>query len=146
MYRKLENQQTRRRYISGKLRELGRLVKKLQVSDTNPPFLSAFLAPEKFDAIVEAVRSICDFDIETNKFGVPSLALQLGHSLNKCALMQKASNIREGVDQKGIDEFIKLLEMEWTDEVSRQAHSCLGEEKWNRNDLPLTEDLLLPRP
>ena len=146
MYRKLGNQQNRRQYISGKLRELGRLVKKLQVSDTDPPssFLSAFLTPEKFDAIVEAVRSICDFDIETNKYGVPSLALKLGHSLKKCALMQKASFIREGVDQKGIDEFIKLLEMEWTDQVSRQAHSTLSEEKWNRNDLlPLTEDLLL---
>ena len=33
----------------------------------------------------------------------------------------------------------------WTDDVSRQARSTLTEDKWNRNDLPLTDLLLLQK-
>ena len=57
--------------------------------------------------------------------------------------MRKARTIQEGTDEKQLDGFIQLIGMEWCDEVSRQAHTTLYEEKWNREDLlPLTEDLI----
>ena len=142
LFRKHGKERHQKQYISGKLRELGRLVNELRKHDQTAS-LAQYLSATKFSILTKAVRAVCKFDEETNRYDAPSLALKLGNSLKKCAAMRKARAIQEGTDEKQLDGFIQLIGMEWCDEVSRQAHTTLYEEKWNREDLlPLTEDLI----
>ena len=142
LFRKHGTERHQRQYVSCKLRELGRLVKELRRNDPSAT-LAAYLTASKFGEVTGAVRRICRFDEQTNKYGVPSLALKLGHSLKKCAAIQKANLIQCEGDEKQIDGFIQLVEMEWTDVIARPAHTTLYEDKWNRSDLlPIADDLI----
>ena len=141
MYRKLGGEQHHRHHISNKMRELGRLVCELRKDDPGAT-LAHFLEPAGFNAIVCAVRQICKFDSDTNKYGTPSLALKLGHSMKKCASIVKARKLREGEDTCDINNFLDLVQMEWNDAVSGHALRTLEEGRYNKEELmPLTEDV-----
>ena len=139
LYEKVGKEQYQ--YISTKLRELGRLVKELKRTDPSAPLVS-YMSPSKFEAVTAAVRKIAGYDTDTNKYVIASLALKLGHSLKKCAAIEKANCIQGQRDEKAVDGFLRLMELKWTDQISRRAHKTLEEVKWNRPEmLPLTEDL-----
>ena len=88
------------------------------------------------------MRQIAGYDAGTSQCRTASLALKLGHSLNKCASIKKAQLIQSSGDEKDVDNFLALMSMEWTDRVSRRAHKSLEEGKWNKAELlPLAEDL-----
>lgn len=93
---------------------------------------------------MKACKSNASYDISMNKYGSPSLALKVGHSVNKCCsivLGNAIENQNKELQQKA-DEFIKLLQMNWTDDVSSSALKTLTEAKRNKNGLlPSTEDI-----
>ncbi|CAB3992921.1 Hypothetical predicted protein, partial [Paramuricea clavata] len=75
-------------FISQKMRELGRLVEGfLLVEKSKNVQLSNFIKPEKFDMVVTAVHIITGFNSQNDqlKVSIPSLALKVGYSIQKCA-------------------------------------------------------------
>ena len=128
LFRKHGNEKHQRQYISCRLRELGRLVKELKRGGQVAQ-LATYLTPAKFTAVTEAVRVVAKFNNNTNKFGTPSLALKIGHSLKTCIAIEKSKFIQNGTDQKPLDDFLELMELEWCDEISRRACATLYEGK-----------------
>ena len=56
-------------------------------NDDNPNAkLFDFIKLSKFDVVIEAVKMLCHFEAKDGQQDVqtPSLALKIGHSLNKC--------------------------------------------------------------
>ena len=72
-------------YIRNTLRELSRLL--LELRKTHSGDLASFIDPGYFDAIVKATKAVVGYNPTTNLMAIPSMALKLGASLNKCALL-----------------------------------------------------------
>ena len=61
-------------HISCKMRELARLVTAARKLDSGVTWLAECLSPDKFDMVVKAVKELCGFAQEENKYKTPSLA------------------------------------------------------------------------
>jgi len=122
-------------YIRNKVRELGRLVIQLR-KNTNQPnaALAVFVHPHHLNDIVTAVRDIAGFNEVNQLYQVPSLALKIGHSIKKCALIVKGDAIESGLKQKAeqAEQFLQLCEMKWRERVSTHAHRTLQQGKRNK--------------
>jgi hypothetical protein len=96
--------QSRSREVSQAMRELSRLLLELQKQTASPLPLKEYLKPDKFDQIVAGVKTL----------GIPSLALKLGYSLNKCILISRGQGLRskDTVLLQDLDNFEKLMEAE----------------------------------
>ena len=132
-------------YISTKMRELARLVLAVRRLDPSIVWLDDCLQAEKFDVIIRAVRVLCGFQEEKNKYAIPSLALKLGHSMKKCCAASIVRSIKKGDGgrRQELENFAYVLDKEWTSEVSCVAHTTLTTEKMNKPQLlPLTEDIV----
>ena len=128
------------------LKPPGRLVEDLRIKDDSPDkFLKDFIKPSYYRMVVMACKSVSGFDSMFNKYGTPSLALKLGHSLRKCAklLLGQAIEHRNKEQQVMADEFMKLLEMNWGDDISSHAMRTLNEAKKNTEKIvPLAQDVI----
>lgn len=132
-------------YIRQKLRELARLVEELRIKDDAPDkYLKDYIDPAKYRMVVSACKSLSSFDNLSNKYGTPSLALKLGHSLRKCSKLLLGLSIEHGNKDKHekAEEFLTLLQMNWGDDVSSNAIRSLHEAKKNSGRIiPLAEDV-----
>ena len=133
--------------ISQKMRELSRLLSKLRETDHRPNArLMDFIRPDKFDVVIEAVKEMCKFQVNSGKqdVGTPSLALKVGHSLKKCVQIVRGRALRDKDKSllEDAENFEKLLQTEWSDRISHHSLTTLGDRKYNKVDLlPLAEDL-----
>ena len=141
LYMKLGHERHQKHYISTKMRELGRLL--IQVRKRcSASVLTDCISPDKFPEVAAAVRELAAYDSAGNTYGVPSLALKVGQSLVKCALILKAERIQKGEDTTRVCRFLDLYDLEWTDQVARGALTTLKEKRWNKPPLiPLTRDV-----
>ena len=67
-------------------RELSRLLIKLRKTEHNPQAqLLNFIVPTMFDKVMEAVKTLCAFEVKNGMqdVGTPSLALKIGYGLKK---------------------------------------------------------------
>ncbi|XP_064628140.1 uncharacterized protein LOC135487883 [Lineus longissimus] len=141
----------RQKVITQRLRLLGRFLQEFRQLRNNPFIgLSEIICGEHFDSAVKATRNLCCVSKETTMAGVsllntPSIGLQLGHSLKKCALIKHGIGLRT-MDKDKSDEahvFLQLFNAEWTELVSSHALQSLKEKKYNKVELiPVTADLL----
>ncbi|KAK6168062.1 hypothetical protein SNE40_021963 [Patella caerulea] len=134
-------------YIRSKLRELGRLLWQLRKNTLKPnACLQSFIDPEKFSTLIKSVHDLAGFDFDSHDFKIPSLALKLGHTIKKCALIVKANALEKNdKDMAEIaDNFYKLCEMKWEIEISTHAHRTLYQAKRNNPDvLPSSTDVVI---
>ncbi|XP_031174403.1 uncharacterized protein LOC116063546 [Sander lucioperca] len=130
--------------IRNKMRELARLLIVARKIDKDIVFLKDLINPGKFNTVLEAVKQMTGFDHSTNRFLVPSTALKLRHSLVKVSYILQGEALRqEDIVLKGrAEQFLKLIELEWTTHVSSNALKTLYQKKWNSPQiLPLSEDI-----
>ncbi|GFS20770.1 hypothetical protein ElyMa_001579100 [Elysia marginata] len=115
-------------YVSSKMREVGRLLLELQ-SRTLKRDLKYFLKPSFFHLLLECVLNITKSQREDK--AVPPLALKLGHSLKKCAQIQKSQFClsEDYVAAKQCDTVVGLLNAEWAKLVSRHVLQQLKRRK-----------------
>jgi len=133
----------RNHYASQKMREVGRLLQCLRSLETGLYAMEDFLTPDKFDIVVEAVRSISGFTKDQNELK-PSLALKLGYSIKRLAYLKKSSAIRSWSErkEKEANKFLHLYETEWKEKISTHSLTTLHNRKFNKCDqLPLSEDI-----
>jgi hypothetical protein len=142
----LKNGEVRRHRadIRNKMRELARFLLSARKIDKDIIFLKDLINPGKFNTVLEAVKSLTGFDAATNRFSVPSTALKLRHSLVKVSYIVQGEALRQedNVLRGRAEQFIKLIELEWTTHVSSNALKTLYQKKWNSpQTLPLSEDI-----
>jgi hypothetical protein len=134
-------------FSSQKMRDLGHLVEGLMVVEGNTSVqLSDFLKPEKFDTIVKAIRDIAGFNSGNCQLevGIPSPALKLGYSIQKCActLSVKTLCSKDDLRFREIKNFQKIMKSEWEYRVSHHSLTSLHERRFNKvHVLPLAEDM-----
>ena len=83
--------------------------------------MSAFIAPEHFDCIVQATRNLCSYDPNpenepASNVQRPSLALRLGHAIKKAAMILRGIALRQKDAElkQNVDMFLELLDAEWS--------------------------------
>lgn len=71
------------------MRESGRLLSKLRkrTDNKNAP-VSELIHPRKFRTVLAAVQEVAGYSEETHQYKILSLALKLGHTLQKMAKVQ----------------------------------------------------------
>ena len=114
------------------------------LKDDNISLLNS-LRPKNFDAFVKAVKMVCKYDPNTEKFGRSSFALQIGTQIKQCCDVANALGLKKEFEQERLD-FInnlkRLFEDQWQFEVSVIALENVHANRWNKPLLlPTTEDL-----
>ena len=133
----------RHEHVRCKVRELGHLLVQLKEEHKMHSIADA-LDPKQFKDLVSSVHKICGFCCDTTTYSSPSLALKLGHTLKKCAVMlilealQTTSKERE----ENSTAFIRLYDIEWADQISSKALKTLHDMGLNKvTILPLADDI-----
>lgn len=117
-------------YIRAKMREISRILIRLKENSQNENLtLKDVLTPDYFDGVINAVLGECKYSSEngTPNFDIPSLALKVGHTLRKCCCIKLSFCIRarDVQGESDAEQFIKMLNMEFTDRVSSIALQTL---------------------
>ena len=132
--------------VSARMRELARLVIRLQHSGNGPVRLSDFLDRNGFDQVVEAVEvegRAFMHDKGRRLYKSPAFVLKVGNSLLKCAHLKRGKALRNGDDVSltQAEDFIKLHNNEFTDKLSALAHASLRIKGNSLSEYPDEQDL-----
>ncbi|XP_073667997.1 uncharacterized protein [Paramisgurnus dabryanus] len=144
LYNKHGNDPTKHEYVRQKLRELARVL--LVLRGDSIYTIEDAVKPGNFYKVVNAVKKVSGFDEENHTYTAPSLALKIGHSLQKIAdiiysraLMTENDNLI-----KSTEAFKSLYAAKWCELVSHSALNTLSEKKFNKpSTLPFTQDVQL---
>ena len=133
-------------YIRAKLCEVGQMVVAFRkVTGLVDATLTDVIDPEKFKDVIKATRAVSGFDDDTHMYRAPSLALKIGHSLKKAAAILLGAALSDGdyILERRAEQFMKLIDLQWTDKVSSHALRTLNENKRNTPKyLTVTEDII----
>ncbi|XP_030270806.1 uncharacterized protein LOC115580511 isoform X2 [Sparus aurata] len=145
LYNARKPHERRKDYICQKMREMARL---LITARAMTPLKSTedLVMPSNFPQVIQAVRAVAGYELESNSYKTPSLALKLGHSLAKVAgIVQCNAIIANRYDVAELaKQFATLYEKKWTESISAAALGTLKQAKWNKPQvLPFTQDVLL---
>ncbi|XP_076737381.1 uncharacterized protein LOC143415831 [Maylandia zebra] len=130
-------------YIRQTLRECGRLLLTLRKECSIHTFEDA-VRPANFNVVIKAVKKVCGYDEEKNCYSTPSLALKLGHSLQKvCDIIHcRALMAEDSALIKSTQSFKTLYATKWSELISHTALTTLNERHFNKpSTLPFTEDV-----
>ncbi|XP_053083172.1 uncharacterized protein LOC117596717 isoform X1 [Pangasianodon hypophthalmus] len=144
-FNKHGNDSTKYEYIRQKLREIGRFLLTLR-SNSHIHSLEEAVKPANFPSVVQAVKTVSGYDEEMNCYQTPSLALKLGHTLQKvCEIIHCRALMAEDEEQiKSTETFKKLYTSKWSELISHNALNSLSEAKFNKPlTLPFTHDVQL---
>lgn len=131
-------------YVRNSLRELGRLTLTYRELNSSSASIKDMLDPRNFQKLITATQNVAGYNENSVQFKKPSLALRIGHSLKKCAMILKASALedQDRVSVQQINDFIALYDLRWSVNVSANAHRTLDECKRNAIKLvPLSTDV-----
>ena len=145
MYNKQDISEHTPGHVSGKMRELSRLLLDLEHnSNGDIKTLRQALNVKHFDQILNSVRHIAEYSDVSHSFKKPSVAIRLGYSVKKCATIMKSQAIQQGdkVQIENADNFLSLLTGNWSDHISTSAHTSLEKDKFNKPQvLPTCQDV-----
>ena len=132
--RKHYNNDDQTYYISNKLRELGRLLTKMQLKKRDVTCMRDFVNPSLFPVIIEVVTDLCGWGVDIKTVETPSLGIQLGQLLGKISSLSKGEAITNGNSSERAreDNFLELIELRWSDEIARISRTELDTRKWNK--------------
>ncbi|XP_030012491.1 uncharacterized protein LOC115434595 [Sphaeramia orbicularis] len=130
-------------HVREKMRELGRLIHAAKTV-TALKKMEDFIHPKNYLEMVKAVKKMCGFDSETNKFMIPSLANKIGNALVKVSKLLKAQGLMSNNDDlvRNATQFQEVHSEKWNELISATALRNIAEKKWNVPALmPFTEDV-----
>ena len=82
--------------VSQGIQQLSRFLIQLRTNEPMGTHLKDFLKAECFDHIVASVKKLCHFqESSTKSIRISSLALEVGHAINKCITIQRGKALRE---------------------------------------------------
>lgn len=130
-------------YIRQKMRELGRLL--ICAREVTPlKSIKELIHPKNFMHTVNAVKKTAGYNEETATYETASVAVKLGQSLSKIAMLVESHSTISGdkATAKAANSFQQLYQSRWSEYISSSARRTLEEAKWNSPPLlPFTEDV-----
>ncbi|KAK4875675.1 hypothetical protein RN001_012097 [Aquatica leii] len=135
-------------YIRQSMRQLGSLLLTIEEVNVSKLSLQKCILPINDDILITAVKRLCvsqRTEVHQLDYGIPSLAVKLGHNLRKCALIARGIALRKGDLQtdKQMEGFLDLMSIEWNARVSSAALRTLRHKKMSAPELLLlTGDLV----
>ncbi len=145
LYNKHGSDPSKSEYIRQKAREMGRLLLRLRRKYSMYSFEDA-VKPNNFYKVVEAVKDVAGYDEKSHLYKTPSLALKLGHSINKIGdiILCRAIAVDDDVMTKAAERFRRLCSSEWAGHVSHAALATLSKSKFIKpSTIPFTQDVQL---
>ncbi|XP_073732486.1 uncharacterized protein [Misgurnus anguillicaudatus] len=143
MFNRMGSDVTKHDYIRQKMREVGRLL--LEARRITPlKTMEDFMIPANFKHVISAVKVVSGFDEEKNSYRIPSLALNLGHSLKKICSIVESNAMMYGDHERAecARDFRKVHQARWNEYISAGAITTLKEAKWNAPQIiPFTQDV-----
>ncbi len=143
MFNRMGSDVTKHDYIRQKMREVGRLL--LEARKITPlKTMVDFFIPANFKHVISAVKVVSGYDEEKNSYRIPSLALKLGHSLNKICSIVESNAMMYGDHERAecARDFRKIHQARWNEYISAGAITTLKEAKWNAPQIiPFTQDV-----
>ncbi|XP_044063230.1 uncharacterized protein LOC122881284 [Siniperca chuatsi] len=143
LYNKHGQDPTKYEYMRQKLREVGRLLLCLR-TEFSVHNLEEAVKPANFQRVVQAVKKVSGFDEEKHSYLTPSLALKLGHTLQKISNIIHCRALMAEDEEliRSTEIFKKLHTSKWPELVSHRALNTLSDAKYNKpSTLPFTEDV-----
>lgn len=143
LFNKHGHDPTKYDYIRQKLREVARLLLALR-KDSAIYTLEDAVKPANIHVVIKAVKKVSGFDEEKNSYQTPSLALKLGHSLQKiCDIIHCRALVAEDSQLiQSTQTFKTFCTKKWSELVSHTALTTLTEGHFNKpSTLPFTEDV-----
>ncbi|KAK0162381.1 hypothetical protein PV327_008725 [Microctonus hyperodae] len=132
--------------IRSNLRLLGRLKYALMQKDDNLHELSSIFHPERYDAVVAAVRECAGFDPKTQAFKAPSVASALGTLLKKSVnrWISECIKKRDAEKKKDAEEFLILFEDDFPTTINKKVvENQIKQKRVKKVILPLKKDIQL---
>lgn len=145
LYNARKPQERRNDYIRQKMREMARLLITAR-SITPLKTTRDLVMPSNFPYLIQAVRAVAGYELDSNSYKTPSLALKLGNSLAKVAGIVQCNAIiaNQNAIAESAKQFVTLYERKWAESVSSAALGTLQQAKWNKPQvLPFTQDVSL---
>ena len=145
LFAKKGREQSQHRYISQKMRELGRFCLAAKEIDKSVKGLKDICDPTKFELAIKAASRVSNYSTVSTEYGKPSTAVKIGFSLKGATetWIGRCLMTSDVLAEKKAKKFKELLDCSWSSYVSTNAHSTLEQRKWNKEDcVPLTEDVV----
>ncbi len=143
LYNKYGSRVKMHEYIRQKMRELGRLL--ICAREVSPlTSIKELIHPTNFMHTINAVKRVAGYNEQTKVYEKASVAVKLGHSLNKIAILIESHSTIAGDEETGkvAKSFQQLYQSRWPEYISSAARQTLEEAKWNSPQLlPFTEDV-----
>ena len=145
MYLKRDVEEHTAGNVSSRMRELGRLlmvVKNESLGQVST--LNQTLCVSNFDLLLSSVRTLAEYNEDNHQFGKGSLALRLGYSVKRCAMIKQmeAKKVDNRKEDKDAARFLDVFHGDWCDHISAVAHQSLGRKQFNKEQLmPECEDV-----
>ena len=131
-----------RSMVTGKMRELARLVENSR-EEAGIRTLKELLHPQAFDQVKRCVRSLTGYNEASCSYKNPSLAMKIGTSLKKCALICLTEGLKSGkrADEDDARRYLELHNAEFKS-ITSKAKENLELKRYNKaQTLPLFEDV-----
>ncbi len=141
LYNKHGQDPTKYEYMRQKLHEVRHLLLCLR-TEFSVHNLEEAVKPANFQRVVQAVRKVSGFDEEKHSYLTPSLALKLGHTLQKISDIIHCRALMAEDEEliRSTDIFKKLYMSKWSEMVTHSALNTLSDSKDNKpSTLPFTE-------
>uniref|UniRef100_A0A3B3TG06 Uncharacterized LOC111855400 n=1 Tax=Paramormyrops kingsleyae TaxID=1676925 RepID=A0A3B3TG06_9TELE len=142
-YNKLGADSGKHAYVRLKMREVGRLL--IQAKKATPlRRMEDFVDPSNFLHVVTAVKMVCGYDDDKCTFKRPTLAVKLGHSLQKMAFLVSFQAMMDRDSEKAdkARDFNEMYTTRWCELLSANTLRTFREDKWNAPlVIPFTEDV-----
>ena len=143
-----KNALKRGRYASDRMRMAARVLIKIRENHQSTESWDEVLKPSNFKVIVNAVSRVAGLTEKNDSYEHPSNALKSGHIIKELSCHKESMALMGNPkDEKKAQEacdLIKVLEKNWSAEVSSMATATLAEAKFNiTNSLPTPKDIKL---
>lgn len=131
------------------MRRLARLLIEVRNIKKNKNLtLLDILVPTSFQDLINATKTIAEYDYKLQKYKSPSLAQQMNslikHAINTAYSLevQKSNSNKEKITS--LKDLTTLIENDWASEISSEAGQNLNLNKFNKPTLiPATEDIMV---
>ncbi|KAK2810392.1 hypothetical protein Q5P01_000403 [Channa striata] len=148
LYAKHSRLKSRHHYVSQRMRELGQFVLTAKEMDKSVMFLEDLCTPTKFQLVVSAAKRLTEFSQCKNEYGKAVKEVKIGFCLKGAVeiLIGQCLMNDDDLAEKKTKTFLELLEKNWKNSVSVNAHQTIKENQWNKQDgIPLTKDVMALR-
>jgi len=142
MFNRIGSDVIKHDYIRQKMREVRDLLEARKITPLRT--MVDFFIPANFKHVIAAVKVVSGYDEEKHSYRISSLALKLGHSLNKICSIVESKAMMYGAHDRAecARDFRKIHQTRWNEYVSAGAITTLKEAKWNTPQIiPFTQDV-----